>query len=111
MHAIANRVQINPTIRYVTAEQFTNELINYSLRTYDAFHQTYRVEDSVLLIDDAQFFTGKERTQEGAPPEFSQARATDVLAADILPRDIDDLEPRLRADLKVVSSLTCSPLT
>ena len=41
-----------------------NSSIHFGLRTYDEFHQTYRVENSVLLIDDAQFFTGKERTQE-----------------------------------------------
>ena len=103
LHAIANRVRkINPkkTIRYVTAEQFTNELINsFRLRTYDAFHQTYRVEDSVLLIDDAQFFTGKERTQEELfhTFEFLTGKGNQiVLTADVLPRDIDDLEPRLR---------------
>ena len=103
LHAIANRVRkinSNKSIRYVTAEQFTNELINsFRLRTYDEFHQRYRVENSVLLIDDAQFCTGKERTQEELfhTFEFLTGKGNQiVLTADVLPRDIDDLEPRLR---------------
>ena len=103
LHAIANRVKKrHPQMatRYVTAEQFTNELINsFRLRTYDEFHQKYRVENSVLLIDDAQFFTGKERTQEELfhTFEFLTAKGNQIVfTADVLPRNIDDLEPRLR---------------
>ena len=103
LHAIANQVRKRHpqmTTRYVTAEQFTNELINsFRLRTYDAFHQKYRVENSVLLIDDAQFFTGKERTQEELfhTFEFLTGKGNQIVfTADVLPRNIDDLEPRLR---------------
>lgn len=103
LHSIANRVkEQNPNITtlYITAEQFTNELINsFLLRTYNEFHQKFRVENSVLLIDDIQFVSGKERTQEELFHTFEYLKGVGsqiVFTADVLPRNIDGLEPRLR---------------
>lgn len=103
LHAISQRVkEQNSKIStlYITAEQFTNELINsFRLRTYDEFQQKYRVENSVLLIDDIQFVSGKERTQEELfhTFEFLTGKGNQIVfTADVLPRNIDGLEPRLR---------------
>src|SRR5260370_7375220 len=67
MQAIGNEIKRRmpqTAICYVSSEKFTNDMIN-SLR-YDkmtSFRDKFRNVD-VLLIDDIQFLTGKERTQE-----------------------------------------------
>ena len=67
LHAVANYIgqhSSHLTVRYVTSETFVNDFIN-SLRDkrIEGFKQRYRTYD-VLLIDDIQFFEGKERIQE-----------------------------------------------
>ena len=52
------------TVRYTTAEAFTNHFLTaLGIRSVDAFKQTYRDAD-VLLIDDVQFLASKARTEE-----------------------------------------------
>ena len=65
LHAIGNRaLQDSRSTLYVSAETFTNELINsIRNRTTEEFRATYRTID-VLLLDDIQFIISKERTQE-----------------------------------------------
>ncbi len=68
-HEIKRRLP-QTAISYVSSEKFTNDMIN-SLR-YDkmtSFRDRFRTVD-VLLIDDIQFLTGKERTQEEFLPHF-----------------------------------------
>ena len=66
VHAIGNRIRLrNPEahILYVTAEQFTNELIDaLRYRRMPEFRDRYRKLPTVLLIDDVQFLSGKEKT-------------------------------------------------
>jgi chromosomal replication initiator protein len=88
------------SVRYVTSEAFVNDFIN-SLRDksrIEGFKQRYRTYD-VLLIDDVQFFEGKERFQEEFFHTFNslnEAGSQIVLSSDRPPRDIATLEERLR---------------
>jgi chromosomal replication initiator protein len=88
------------SVRYVTSEAFVNDFIN-SLRDkrIEGFKQRYRAYD-VLLIDDVQFFEGKERFQEEFFHTFNslyEAGSQIVLSSDRPPRDIATLEDRLRS--------------
>jgi chromosomal replication initiator protein len=103
MHAVANRVLANvPNARvvYVTAEDFMNEMINcLQYKRMEDFRAKYRRQASVLLVDDVQFLSGKERTQEEFFHTFNALQGSGrqiVLTSDVVPREIDKLEPRLR---------------
>ena len=99
--AIGNMVLDNnpsASVLYVTSEKFTNEFIDsLSRKTTSAFASHYRSVD-VLLIDDIQFFAGKESTQEQFFHTFNTLHQNGkqlVLTADRAPRDIKGLEERL----------------
>ena len=101
LHAIGNHtLSQGYAVRYVTAEAFTNDLIE-AIRTRSnlAFRQTYREVD-VLLIDDVQFIEGKGSTQIEVYNTFNSLYAANkqiVLASDRPPRLLDQLEDRLRS--------------
>jgi len=87
-------------ICYITAEVFTNELIN-SLKysKMDEFRNRFRKMD-VLLIDDIQFIAGKDRTQEEFFHTFNALydnMKQVVVTSDKFPRDIENIEERLRS--------------
>ena len=103
VHAIGNRIRFrNPEARilYVTAEQFTNELIDaLRYRRMPEFRDRYRKQPTVLLIDDVQFLSGKDRTQEELFHTFEwlNERGTQIVfTSDVLPKEIRGFEPRLR---------------
>ena len=103
MHAIGNRVlQHNPDakILYLSSETFTNELIN-SIRNNknEEFRNKYRQVD-VLLIDDIQFISNKEGTQEEFFHTFNalnDANKQIVITSDRPPKELPKLEERLRS--------------
>lgn len=102
LNAIGNHVaeQSELRIAYLTTEQFTNEVIN-SIR-YDKMmdlRKRYRHID-MLMIDDIQFLAGKERTQEEFFHTFNtlyEARKQIVLSSDRFPKEMPDIEERLRS--------------
>ena len=103
VHAIGNRIRKrDPDARvlYVTAEQFTNELIDsLRYRRMPEFRDQYRKQPSVLLMDDVQFLSGKDRTQEELFHTFewlNERGRQIVFTSDVLPREIKGFEPRLR---------------
>jgi chromosomal replication initiator protein len=92
---------INPDrICYITAETFTNELIN-SIRyeKMDDFRNRFRKMD-IILIDDIQFIAGKERTQAEFFHTFNTLydnMKQIVVTSDKFPRDIENFEERLKS--------------
>ncbi len=103
MHAIGNFVlQQNPDAKvlYITSEKFTNELINaIQNNTTEDFRKKYRNID-LLLIDDIQFFIGKERCQEEFFHTFNdlyENKKQIIISSDKPPRDINPLEERLKS--------------
>jgi len=86
------------TIRYVSSEQFTNEFVQaIQHNRINEFSTFYRHID-LLIIDDIQFFGGKEKTQEVFFHIFNalhQANKQIVLSADRPPKDIPGIEERL----------------
>jgi chromosomal replication initiator protein len=87
-------------ICYLSAENFTNELIN-SIRFEKMinFRNKYRTMD-MLLLDDIQFIAGKERTQEEFFHTFNslfELKKQIVVTSDKTPREIPELEDRLRS--------------
>ena len=100
--AIANEVRKNPpefNIVYVTSETFGSDLVN-ALNTshISNFQDKYRTAD-ILLIDDVQFFAGKERMQEEFFHTFyklHQEGKQIVITSDKPPKELLTLEERLR---------------
>jgi chromosomal replication initiator protein len=86
-------------VLYISSESFMNELIN-SLRRdrMEEFKRRFRRVDT-LIVDDVQFLAGRERTQEEFFHTFNslyEGRHQIVLTSDKFPKEIPDLEERLR---------------
>jgi len=102
LHSIANYVTAyggGATVRYTTAEAFTNHFLG-ALHGHDIerFKAAYRGVD-VLLVDDVQFLQAKVRTEQEFFHTFNalhQAGSQIVLTSDRLPRDLGEMEVRLR---------------
>ncbi|MCH8123381.1 MAG: chromosomal replication initiator protein DnaA [Bacteroidetes bacterium] len=100
-HAIGNYiVENNPSLRvlYMTSEAFTNFFVHaIKQNTLTEFTQTFRLID-VLIVDDIQFFGGKEKTQEQFFHLFNdlhQRGKQIILCADRSPAEIAGIEERL----------------
>jgi len=101
MHSIGNHILSktpDKKVMYISTETFTNELINsIKERKNQEFRNKYR-EIDVLLIDDIQFLTNKESTQEEFFHTFNtlyDAGKQIVISSDQPPKDIKTLEERL----------------
>ncbi|PSQ79817.1 MAG: chromosomal replication initiator protein DnaA [Bacteroidetes bacterium QS_8_68_15] len=86
------------TVLYVSSERFTTEFVQaIQNNRINEFSMFYRQID-LLIVDDVQFFSGKEKTQEEFFHIFNalhQAGKQIVLSADRSPREIDGIEERL----------------
>jgi chromosomal replication initiator protein len=103
LHAVGHhRREILPgsVVRYVSSEQFFNEFINGIRRKrMDEFKARYRTID-VLLLDDVQFFEGKEQILEEFFHTFNslyEAGKHLVISSDRSPKHLSTLEDRLRS--------------
>jgi len=101
MHAIGHHMlKENPSTKivYVTSEQFTNEFVSAIQHGELAnFRKRFRMADA-LLIDDVQFFAGKERSQEEFFHTFNalfDGNKQIILTSDCPPSDVTKLENRL----------------
>lgn len=105
MHAIGNSLLLShpeKKIIYVSSEKFLNDFISSigsGKDSQNSFRDKYRSAD-VLMIDDIQFISGKERTQEELFHTFNDLHDAGkqlVFTSDCPPADIPDLEERLRS--------------
>ena len=101
IHAIGNAIldqHPQKVVRYVHAEDYYSDVVRaYQQKSFDVFKRYYRSLD-VLLVDDVQFFNGKNRTQEEFFYVFNaliEARKQIVISCDTYPKDINGLEDRL----------------
>ncbi len=101
IHAVGNALladKPDARILYLHAEQFITDVVsNYQRKTFDELKAKYHSLD-LLLIDDVQFFAGKERTQE----EFFNAfeallakKAHIIMTSDTYPKGLVDIDERL----------------
>ncbi len=110
MHAVGNEIiKSNPdaNIVYVSSETFTNELIrmiqltnnNTNVDLREQFRNKYRKVD-VLMIDDIQFISGKDVTQDEFFHTFNALHEINkqiIISSDKPPREMEKLEERIRS--------------
>ena len=103
MHAVANRIkEHNPEARlaYVHSERFVGDMVKaLQHNTINDFKSAYRSLDA-LMIDDIQFFAGKERSQEEFFHTFNallESQQQVILTCDRYPKEVDGLEERLKS--------------
>ena len=107
VQAIANEIKNskpNLKVMYATCEKFTNDLIDvirqgkaYQSSAFDVFRKRYRSVD-VLIVDDVQFLSKKQSTQEEFFHTFNELYGNNkqiILTADCHPKEIELLEERL----------------
>ena len=101
VHAVGNALlkdRPDARVLYLHAEQFISDVVkNYQRKTFDELKAKYHSLD-LLLIDDVQFFAGKDRTQE----EFFNAfeallakKAHIIMTSDTYPKGLVDIDERL----------------
>jgi chromosomal replication initiator protein len=103
MHAIGNiMLKTNPAARvsYVHSERFVGDMVKgLQHNTISEFKRSYRSLDA-LLIDDIQFFAGKERSQEEFFHTFNallEGQRQIILTCDRYPKEVNGLEERLKS--------------
>lgn len=103
MHAVGNlMVKNNPDaqVLYLHSERFVADMVKaLQHNKIDDFKRLYRSVDA-LLIDDIQFFSGKERSQEEFFHTFNallEGQQQIILTCDRYPKEVDGLEERLKS--------------
>ncbi len=85
-------------VRYIHAEQYVSDVVRaYQHKAFDGFKKYYHSLD-LLLIDDIQFFSGKNRTQEEFFYAFNaliDAHKQVIITCDTYPKEITGMEDRL----------------
>ncbi len=115
MHAAGNLMrERNPDFKvlYLRSEQFVGSMIEaLRAKSMDAFKRRFRSVDA-LLIDDIQFFAGKDTTQEEFFHTFNalfESKQQIILTCDRYPKEVDKLEPRLKSRLGWGLSVAIEP--
>jgi chromosomal replication initiator protein len=103
MHAVGNAIRDrrpNARIAYVHSERFVGDMVKaLQHNSINEFKTAYRSLDA-LLIDDIQFFAGKDRSQEEFFHTFNalfEAQQQIILTCDRYPKEVDGLEERLKS--------------
>jgi chromosomal replication initiator protein len=115
MHAAGNLMRTrrpDTKILYLRSEQFVTGMVKaLAQRSMDAFKRRFRSVDA-LLIDDIQFFAGKDTTQEEFFHTFNalfEGKQQIILTCDRYPKEVDKLEPRLKSRLGWGLSVAIEP--
>ncbi len=103
MHAVGNQLldnQPNAKVVYMPSERFVGDMVKaLQNNTINEFKKAYRSVDA-LLIDDIQFFAGKERSQEEFFHTFNallEGQKQVILTSDRYPKEISGIEERLQS--------------
>jgi chromosomal replication initiator protein len=103
MHAVANKIKERNSearLAYVHSERFVGDMVRaLQHNTINDFKTAYRTLDC-LLIDDIQFFAGKDRSQEEFFHTFNallESQQQVILTCDRYPKEVDGLEERLKS--------------
>jgi chromosomal replication initiator protein len=103
MHAVGNQVRTrnkDARVAYVHSERFVGDMVRaLQHNTINEFKQAYRTLDA-LLIDDIQFFAGKDRSQEEFFHTFNtllEGQQQVILTCDRYPKEVEGLEERLKS--------------
>jgi chromosomal replication initiator protein len=103
IHAIGNFVlseRPEARVRYLHASDYVSDVVRaYQQKSFDEFKRYYHSLD-LLLIDDIQFFTGKDRTQEEFFYAFNaliEAHKQVIITCDTYPKDLSGLDERLKS--------------
>src|ERR1700722_6999599 len=115
MNAAGNLMrEHNPDFKvlYLRSEQFVGSMIEaLRAKSMDEFKRRFRSVDA-LLIDDIQFFAGKDTTQEEFFHTFNalfESKQQIILTCDRYPKEVDKLEPRLKSRLGWGLSVAIEP--
>jgi chromosomal replication initiator protein len=115
MHAAGNAMRAqNPSTRvlYLRSEQFFAGMMKaLAEKSMDQFKRQFQQVDA-LLIDDIQFFAGKDRTQEEFFHTFNalfDGKQQIILTCDRYPKEVENLEPRLKSRLGWGLSVAIEP--
>jgi chromosomal replication initiator protein len=103
MHAVANKLKERNSearLAYVHSERFVGDMVKaLQHNTINDFKSSYRSLDC-LMIDDIQFFAGKDRSQEEFFHTFNallESQQQVILTCDRYPKEVDGLEERLKS--------------
>ena len=106
------RQNLGMRVMYLRSEQFFSAMMkSLQDKAMDAFKRQFQQVDA-LLIDDIQFFAGKDRTQEEFFHTFNalfDGRQQIILTCDRYPREVEGLEPRLKSRLAWGLSVAIEP--
>jgi chromosomal replication initiator protein len=101
IHAVGNALlkdKPDARVLYLHAEQFISDVVkNYQRKTFDELKAKYHALD-LLLIDDVQFFAGKDRTQDEFFHAFEALRAKQahiIMTSDTYPKGLVEIDERL----------------
>jgi chromosomal replication initiator protein len=103
IHAVGNLVLAqhpSARVRYLHAAQYVSDVVRaYQQKSFDEFKRYYHSLD-LLLIDDIQFFTGKDRTQEEFFYAFNaliESHKQLIITCDTYPKDLSGIDERLKS--------------
>jgi len=115
IHAVGNFVlaqRPSAKVRYLHAAQYVSDVVRaYQQKSFDEFKRYYHSLD-ILLIDDIQFFTGKDRTQEEFFYAFNaliEAHKQLIITCDTYPKDLAGIDERLKSRFSWGLSVAIEP--